>query len=236
MLFGSVPSPPNTPRSWTRTQPAAQSTSSRPTAGRSTVCCPLARARPAAASATTTTRLTANPWAAAKVPNPFTQDDRNPGCGVCPMPCTMLARLPGCPARGALPEPASRPRLEQRHPGEEHARAGQHGPAEPPPDPGPVWQRDEPPGHGIQERGPRGTEQPAQPGREDAAERLAEDPHHQAPAHAGQPAEPGPGAAGGGEQPDTDRDLDPDRRSGRTDRVIGPALGGEVHQAADPAR
>ena len=132
MLLGSVPRPPNTPRSWTRTQSAAQSTSRRPTAGRSTARCPLARARPAAASATTTIRLTANPCAAAKVPNPCTQDDRNPGWEVCAMPCTMLARSPGClpavpdqnprpghawssamPARNT-PVPASTPRPSRR--------------------------------------------------------------------------------------------------------------------------
>ena len=95
MLLGSVPSPPNTPRSWTSTQTAAQNTSRRPSAGRSTARCPLARARPVAASTTTTTRLTANPCAAANVPNALTQDDRNRGCEVCAMPATMLARLPG---------------------------------------------------------------------------------------------------------------------------------------------
>ncbi len=132
MLLGSVPSPPNTPRSWTRTQSAAQSTSKIPRAGRTAARSPLARARPTAASATTTTRLIANPCAVAKVAKPLTQDDRKPGWEVWAMPCTMLARLPGCrptvpcqnprpgqawssaiPARNA-PVPASMPRPSRR--------------------------------------------------------------------------------------------------------------------------
>ena len=96
MLLGSVPSPPKIPRSWTRTQSAAQSTSRIPIAGRTATRRPLARARPTAASAATTTRLTANPCAAAKIPKSFTQDDRKPGWAACAMPCAMLATLPGC--------------------------------------------------------------------------------------------------------------------------------------------
>ena len=50
-----------------------------------------------AAITTTRKRLTANPCPAAKVPNPFTSDDRKRGWEVCAMPWIMLARVPGFP-------------------------------------------------------------------------------------------------------------------------------------------
>ena len=111
-----------------------------------------------AASATTRTRLTANPCPAAKVPNAFTSDDRKRGWEVCAMPWTMLARLPGFPPtvpdQNPLPGHAWSSAIPARNrPVPPSTARPSRGPG-----PGPVGQRDERPGHGVQERRSRGAE------------------------------------------------------------------------------
>ena len=96
-------------------------------------------------------------------------------------------------------------------------------------------QRDEHAGQAVEERRARRPEQHRQAGRQHPAERLAEDPDHQTPGHAGRPGQPRPGAAGRGQHPDPDSDLDPDRRGTGLDRVVGPGGSGPVHQGAHPA-
>ena len=59
MLFGSVPRPPRKPRSWTSTQSARQNTIPNHTAYLTSRGRPVRKAAPIAASAITTTRLTA---------------------------------------------------------------------------------------------------------------------------------------------------------------------------------
>ena len=95
MLFGSVPSPPKNPKSSISTQSARHSTTKAMTAGRTSRRCPMTKAAPIAASATTTTRLTANPCASSKAVNAPTQPARKAGCGVCAISPVMPASVPG---------------------------------------------------------------------------------------------------------------------------------------------
>ena len=102
--------------------------------------------------------------------------------------------------------------------------------------PGPLGQRDQRTGHGVDENRPGRAEQPGQPGCEDPAERLAEGPDHQAPADASQPGQPGQQTAGCGEYPDADPDLDPHGGRSGLHRVIRPVSPGPVHHLLDPVR
>ena len=111
-----------------------------------------------AASATTRTRLTANPCPAAKVPNAFTSDDRKRGWEVCAMPWTMLARLPGFPPTVPDQNPLPGHAWSSAIPARNRPVPPRTRPAEPRAGPGPVGQRDERPGHGVQERRSRGAE------------------------------------------------------------------------------
>ena len=61
MLFGSVPRPPRNPRSWTSTQSARQNAIPDHIAYLTSRGRPVRKAAPIAASAITTTRLTAKP-------------------------------------------------------------------------------------------------------------------------------------------------------------------------------
>ena len=134
----------------------------------------------------------------------------------------------------ALPEPAARPRLQDRHADEEQAHDGEDEPAQARRGPGAQRQRDQAAGHAIEEHRSRCTEQPGEPRAEHAAERLAEHPDDQPPGHTGQPAHPRPGAARRHQQPDADADLDPDHGSCRRDGVIRPSIGCPVHNVLDP--
>ncbi len=49
---------------------------------------------PTSASAITTKRLTAQPWAASNRPNACTMVSKSPGCWVCAMPCTIAVNDP----------------------------------------------------------------------------------------------------------------------------------------------
>ena len=82
MLFGSVPRPPRKPRSCTCTQSARQNAIPNATAYLTSRGRPVRKIAPIAASAITTTRLTAKPLLAANEPKPDTRDDRKCGCGV----------------------------------------------------------------------------------------------------------------------------------------------------------
>ena len=82
MLFGSVPRPPRKPRSCTSTQSARQNTIPNHTASLTSRVRPVRKIAPIAASAITTTRLTAKPWLAVNEPKSESRDDRKCGCDV----------------------------------------------------------------------------------------------------------------------------------------------------------
>ena len=82
MLFGSVPRPPRKPRSCTSTQSARQNTIPNQTAYLTSRARPVRKAVPIAASAITTTRLTAKPLLAANEPKRDSRADRKCGCEV----------------------------------------------------------------------------------------------------------------------------------------------------------
>ena len=109
MLFGSVPSPPRKPKSWTSTQSARQNTRPNHTAYRTSRGRPVRNTAPIAASAITTTRFTAKPLLAANAPNLATSADSACGCGVEAICWTMPARVPGWP----WPVPRQNPRPGQ---------------------------------------------------------------------------------------------------------------------------
>ncbi len=97
MLFGSVPRPPRKPRSWTSTQPARQNTIPDHTAYLTSQVRPVRKAAPSAASAITTTRLTAKALLVANEPKADSKAERKCGCGVPDMSRTIPARGPGWP-------------------------------------------------------------------------------------------------------------------------------------------
>ena len=97
MLFGSVPSPPRKPRSCTSTQVARQSTIPDHTAYLTSRGRPVRNRAPVAASASTTTRLTAKPYLVATDPKLASSDDRARGCGVADICRTIAASVPGFP-------------------------------------------------------------------------------------------------------------------------------------------
>jgi hypothetical protein len=97
MLFGSVPSPPNTPMSSISTQSARQNTASMATAGPATARRPVSSAAAARARTTTAIRLTANACPAARWPNPPTRLASGRGCGVCAIDRIIPASGPGPP-------------------------------------------------------------------------------------------------------------------------------------------
>ena len=179
----SAPSPPG------RT-PARATAARGPPAGRRS-----GRPAPIAASAITTNRLTANPCAAAKDPKLADQGRRTAAAasGHALRPCA--ASVPGwppdwCPARSRGPaRPAAPPCRGRTRPSRPAAAGQPRGCARPA---RAARSARRPP---VEQRRPRRAEQPGQAGREDPAERLAEHPHDQSPGHAGQPGEPGPGAA-----------------------------------------
>ena len=128
MLFGSVPRPPKTPRSSTSTQSARQNTAAAMTAIRASRASERAaltqNAAPAAASAITATRFTANPWDCGEVAEAGDERlkrmrlrGRSPSTGS--SPSASPAGRPPCPARIR-----ARPGLEQRHAEEEDPAAG----------------------------------------------------------------------------------------------------------------
>ena len=82
MLFGSVPRPPRKPKSCTSTQSARQNTIPNPAAYLTSRGRPVRKIAPIAASAITTTRLTAKPLLAANEPKSASRADRKCGCGV----------------------------------------------------------------------------------------------------------------------------------------------------------
>ena len=136
----------------------------------------------------------------------------------------------------ALPGPAPRPGLQHGHPDEEDPEPAEQQPAQSRPPPGALGQRDQRPRHDVEQHRPGRPGQPAQPGREDPAERLAEHPHDQPPAHAGQPGQPGPRPPGRENQPGADPDLDPYRGRARLDGVIGPDRPAPVDHVLHPPR
>ena len=236
MLFGSVPSPPRKPKSWTSTQSARQNTRPNHTAYRTSRGRPVRNTAPIAASAITTTRFTAKPLLAANEPNLATRADSACGCGVEDIDWTMPARVPGCP----WPVPGQNPR-----PGQACSTAMPMKNSPIPPSsslsqtcgtPGVLRQRDERPGHHVDQHRAGRPGQPAQPRREDPAERLPEHPHHQPPGHGGQPGQPGPRPVRRDQQPDADPDLDPHRRRTGLDGVVGPDGPAPVGQVLHPGR
>ena len=79
MLFGSVPTPPKNPKSWTRIQSARHKTTAAQIAGRTTLARAVQKAPPMAAKTTTTTTFTAHPCDASKRPKARTIDARETG-------------------------------------------------------------------------------------------------------------------------------------------------------------
>ena len=144
MLLGSVPRPPKNPKSSISTQSARHSTVKAMTAGRISRRCPLRKAAPITASATTTNRLTANPCASSKAVKALTQADRKPGCGVCAIVLVMPARVPGCPWEIPCQNPRPGQACSTAMPDQEQAQAGQDRPAEPGAAPRAFGQRDQP--------------------------------------------------------------------------------------------
>src|SRR4029078_6910340 len=93
--------------SWTSTQSARQNTIPDHIAYLTTRGRPLRKAAPIAASAITTTRLTAKPQRVAHDAKTESRDDRKCGCGVPAISVTIRERVPGLPpARpGQKPRP-----------------------------------------------------------------------------------------------------------------------------------
>ena len=233
MLFGSVPRPPNTPVSWTSTQSAGHS----PWRG--------ARAGPAAAGAEEgqgrcgqhddrdqVDRETVRRHEPAEAVHQAGQGTRLGRLGHVP---TMPASVPGCRADPSRSRAPARPAAPPCRPGTPRPASS---PAEPGRRPGAVGQRDQRAGHAVQQGRARRAGQQAQPGGEHA-ERLAEHPDHKTPGHPGQPGQPGPPAAGHGQHPHADAELDPYRGGPGLHRVedqaVPPQLTTYRTQAGDPA-
>ena len=239
MLFGSVPRPPRKPRSSTSTQSARQNTAAPMTAIRASRASERAALRqnaaPAAASAITATRFTANPWDSVKLPKPETITSSACGCEVPAIDWTIAVSEPGWPSSlpcqkprpgqacsSAMPRKKTPlpPRISRPIAGRSQLALGQQ------------QQRA---GHDVQEHAPRRAEQHGEAGGEDRAERLAERPDDQPPGHAGERREPERPAAHGEDHPEPDADLDPDRRRGGRDGVVAPDVRAPVHQVDHPA-
>ena len=239
MLFGSVPWPPRKPRSSTSTQSARQNTAAPITAIRASRASERAALRqnaaPAAASASTATRFTANPCDAVKLPKPETITSSGCGCGVPVIDWIIAVSEPGWPPSLALPETAPGPRLQQRHAEEEDPAAAEDEPADRGPLPADLREQQQRARHDVAEHPARRAEQHGQAGGQDRAERLAERPHDQPPGHAGQRRQPERPAPHGEDQPQPDADLDPDRRRRGRDRVVAPDAGAPVDHADHPA-
>src|ERR1700722_1520528 len=111
MLFGSVPWPPRKPRSSTSTQSARQNTAAPITAIRASRTSERAALRqnaaPAAVSASTATRFTANPCDPVKLPKPETITSSALGCGVPVIDWIIAVSEPGWPS--SLPCQKPRP-------------------------------------------------------------------------------------------------------------------------------
>ncbi len=111
MLFGSVPRPPRKPRSSTSTQSARQNTAAPMTAMRASRASDRAALRqnaaPAAASAITATKFTANPFDSVKRPKLETITSSACGCDVVAIDWTIAASEPGPPS--SLPCQKPRP-------------------------------------------------------------------------------------------------------------------------------
>ena len=99
MLFGSVPWPPRKPRSSTSTQSARQNTAAPMTAIRASRGSERAaltqNAAPAAVSASTAIRFTANPWDPVKLPKPETITSSARGCEVPAIDWIIAVSEPG---------------------------------------------------------------------------------------------------------------------------------------------
>ena len=135
-----------------------------------------------------------------------------------------------------LPEAATGPRLQNRHEEEEDAGGGADDPPQSLAHPGPLGQGDETSGDDVEQDATRGAEQHGESRREDAPERLAEDPDDQPPSDAPQSGQPRPPTAGGDEEEDPDAQLDPHGGGGGCRRVTGPYLDAETDQALHPFR
>ena len=239
MLFGSVPWPPRKPRSSTSTQSARQNTAAPMTAIRASRASERAaltqNAAPAAASAITATRFTANPWDSVKLPKPETITSSACGCGVPAIDWIIAVSEPGWPSSRALPEAAPGPRLQQRHAEEEDPAAAEDEPADRGPFPAALREQQQRAGHDVEENGARRAEEHGEAGGQDRAERLAERPDDQPPGHARQRRQPERPAAHREDHPEPDADLDPDRRRGGRDGVVAPDVRAPVHHVHHPA-
>ena len=139
----------------------------------------------------TATRLTPQPWAASKEANPDTTDDRACGWETWAIWVTIAVRVP---VRPWMP-PCQKPR-----PGHAWRTANptrstpvpQHEPPDPAAGPGAFGQHDEGAGHHVEHDGARGPEEEGESRREDAAEGVAERPHHEAPEDADGAGAPAP--------------------------------------------
>ena len=236
MLLGSVPRPPKKPKSSISTQSARHSTNEMASAGLISRGRPVRNTAPVTASAMTANKLTANPCASSKAVKAVISADgyvrlrggghssghagQRAGLAVRTVPCQKPRPGQACstamPSRNT-PSPAMVTRPGSR---DRQARSGS---------------AISTPADAVDEHRARRAEQPGQPRGEDAAERLAECPHHQAPADADQPGQPGQRASCGGEQPDADPDLDPHRRGAGLHRVKRPRGAGPVHHVPAPS-
>src|ERR1700677_2406915 len=160
MLFGSVPWPPRKPRSSTSTQSARQNTAAPMTAIRASRGSERAaltqNAAPAAASASTATRFTANPCESVKLPKPETSTSSTCGCGGPVIDWIIAVSEPA--SRGPLPAPLREQQQRARDDVEDHAprRAEQHGETRGQDGAERLAERpdDQPPGHAGQRRQP----------------------------------------------------------------------------------
>ena len=223
--LGSVPTPPQKPKSSMRTQSARPSTTRAPIAGQRS-----RRRRPPAGPGR---------WRPAPTPRRGSPPSRAPRrrrrTTTPPRPASEAAAWstsarPWRPASpgwrpSPLPEAPPGPRLQDRHPEQE-------APAEPVttrpssrPRPRPVGEGHQAAGDGVEEHGTGGTEQHGEAGGEDAAEGLAERPDHQRPPDAGQAGDARPPSPGRHQQEQADPQLDPHRRGRRFGRVVGPWSG-----------
>ena len=164
----------------------AQNTTVAITAGRT------ARGRPSEkppprASAATANRFTANPRAALKSPKPPATRTGTRAGGFPPStgPCGQGARLAWtCPARSRVPARPARSAIPTKNSPVPRSTPGR-GRAVPSTAPAARSARRRP----VRRTAPGAPKSQVRPG-QDPAKGLAEDPHHQAPGHAGQPREP----------------------------------------------
>ena len=238
MLLGSVPFPPRTPRSSTRTQSARQNTTAA-IHGRQHHTTPAGTEGDADAAHEDHDQQVDGP-SVGRIEPPEGRHPRGEKSRL-----RRLGHLGHHAGQGAhvvrrrqapLPEATSRPRLEDRHGDEEDPGGRQHDAAGAGGGPPPVGQGHENACHAVDQHGAWCTEEPGEAGGEDPTEGLAEDPDDQSPPDTGQAPESGPEAPGGHEKPQPQPDLDPDASGGRLHGMQRPDVDAAGDDVMDPGR